>query len=150
MKKHIAALVAAAVVAHSTPLFAMEAESKAPAKKEAGPLLKASLNIPVDTNTEEAGPQEPPGTRDQRSWIERHPVWTGVIGGYAAGFGLTYLTTDEGGIPGQGAAALFWGGVGAGIGALLGWAISRNQDDDYSANRRRMAVAPSRLTGPPR
>lgn len=149
MKRIIAALLAAAVVAQSTPLFAMEAEATAPGKQEAGPLLKASLNARVDTNRDEAAPQESPAARDQRSWIERHPVWTGAIGGYAAGFGLTYLTTDEGGIPGQGAAALFWGGVGAGIGALLGWAISRNQDDDYSANRRYMAVAPSRLTGRP-
>ena len=72
----------------------------------------------------------PAAKQDDRSWVERHPVWTGAIAGFATGFSLTYLVTDEGGIPGPGGPALVWGGVGAGIGALAGWGVGRNRDDE--------------------
>jgi hypothetical protein len=72
--------------------------------------------------------------RDDRSWIERHPVWTGAIVGFGAGFGLTYLATHDDRdefikVMSPGAAGLFWGGVSAGVGALAGWGIGRNHDE---------------------
>lgn len=70
------------------------------------------------------------------SWLERHPVWTGAIVGFSAGFLLTYAAThdsDKGEllkVMSPGAGAMFWGGVTAGVGALAGWAIGRNRDDE--------------------
>ena len=69
---------------------------------------------------------------EERSWVERHPVWTGAMVGFGVGFGVTYLAThdsDEGEllkIMSPSAAGVFWGGVCAGVGALAGWSIGRN------------------------
>lgn len=69
-----------------------------------------------------------------RSWVERHPVWTGVFVGFAAGFLLTYAVSheDENALltpVDSGGPALVWGGLGAGLGALAGWGIGRHTDD---------------------
>jgi hypothetical protein len=71
---------------------------------------------------------------DDRPWVERHPVWTGAIAGFGAGFLLTYAVTNDDDdelikVISPGAAALFWGGVSAGVGALTGWAIGRNRNN---------------------
>ena len=66
----------------------------------------------------------------KRPWIERHPVITGALVGFGIGVGLTYATApdkDEVFLTpiSAGSAALVWGGVTAGLGALAGWGISR-------------------------
>lgn len=133
----IAALVVAIVAGHAAPALAETVDGKGAAAPQAGPLLRASLrpNIVLKDRAQAVRTTQTTGRDQQRSWVERHPVWTGVIAGFGAGCGLTYLTTDEGGIPGRGAAAIVYGGIGAGIGALIGWSVGRNQDDDYLANR---------------
>jgi hypothetical protein len=54
--------------------------------------------------------------------------------GFAAGFLLTYAVgEDEHALlrpVDPGGPALFWGGVGAGFGALAGWGIGRNREKD--------------------
>jgi len=72
--------------------------------------------------------------RDDRPWIERHPVWTGAMVGFGAGFALTYVATHDDRdefikVMSPGAAGIFWGGISAGVGALAGWAIGRNDDE---------------------
>jgi hypothetical protein len=69
------------------------------------------------------------------NWMERHPVWTGAIIGFSAGFLLTYAVAasddhrDELFTPvGPGGPALVWGGLTAGVGALAGWGIGRSRD----------------------
>jgi hypothetical protein len=68
----------------------------------------------------------------RRPWIERHPVLTGTVAGFGIGFGLTYAIAhddrDEFLTPvSTGAAALFWGGISAALGALAGWGVGRSR-----------------------
>ena len=102
---------------------------------QAGPIRTAAQNAGTRLALE-AAPNHHPAQpdRDDRSWVERHPVWTGAMVGFGAGFGLTYLTTHDDRdefikIMSPGSAGLFWGGVCAGIGALAGWAIGRSDDE---------------------
>ena len=134
MKTIVAALLIAAVVAHGRPVFASVPESQPAANQTPGPLLKASFRPRFEVKPRPR--QDAQDARDGRSWVERHPVWTGAIAGFGAVVGWTYLMTEPGGIPSRDGPALVWGGVGAGVGALIGWSIGRNRDDDYSANRR--------------
>ncbi len=102
---------------------------------QAGPIRRASLNagarLAVEaTRNRHAAQSE----RDDRPWIERHPVWTGAMVGFGAGFALTYVATHDDRdefikVMSPGAAGIFWGGVSAGVGALAGWAIGRNDDE---------------------
>ena len=131
MKRLIAALMVALVALNGAPAFAESSDRKPAPVRQDGPLLKASLkpNLPPPSHAE-ARQTSQPAKHDDRPWVERHPVWTGAIAGFATGFALTFLVTDEGGIPGPGGPALVWGGVAAGVGALAGWGIGRNRDDE--------------------
>jgi hypothetical protein len=69
----------------------------------------------------------------KRPWVERHPVITGALVGFGIGVGLVYLSAqddrEEFLTPiSAGSAALVWGGVSAGIGALTGWGIGRARE----------------------
>lgn len=106
-----------------------------------GPLLKASLakepqkHFRADAASSSRRPATDDDTQDTGSWMERHPVWTGAIIGFSAGFLLTYavaasedhsrqlLTPVDATGP-----ALIWGGTAAGIGALAGWGIGRGRE----------------------
>jgi hypothetical protein len=125
----------------ATASFAVPAASstRTPRFQEPGPLLKASTsNESYKILRAEARVMR--SKQDQgiskRSWVERHPVWTGALIGFGVGSLLTYAAThdsDKGEllkVISPGAAALFWGGVSAGVGALAGWSIGRNRDDD--------------------
>ena len=126
-----AALAADGPLATQRPPTASTASPASPA----GPLLRASLNAGTELAVEAAAnrhaAQRDP---DDRPWVERHPVWTGAMVGFGAGFGLTYLATHDDRdefikVMSPGAAGIFWGGVAAGVGALAGWAIGRNHDE---------------------
>ena len=109
---------------------------------EPGPLSKASLRKdPQKQFRAEARPSSRPSAdgdnQDNRNWMEKHPVWTGAMVGFSAGFLLTYAVAasdhhqNEVFTPvGPGGPALVWGGVTAGIGALAGWGIGRNRDSN--------------------
>jgi hypothetical protein len=131
MKRIVAALTVAMMAVHTAPAFAETRERKPEPMRQDGPLLRASLrpNIPPPSRTE-ARQASQAAKRDDRSWVERHPVWTGAMVGFGATAAMIYLSTDPGGIPGRETAVLVWGGVGAGIGALAGWGIGRSQDDE--------------------
>ena len=106
------------------------------ATSQAGPIRKASLAAGTRlavTATWNRYPEQSVD-RDDRPWVERHPVWTGAMVGFGAGFALTYAATHDDRdefitVMSPGAAGVFWGGVCAGVGALAGWAIGRNRDD---------------------
>ena len=108
-----------------------------------GPLRRASLArgpwaVSSEPATNRGGQDQDPGVvpaPDTRSWAERHPVWTGAMIGFSAGFLLTYAVAasddhhNEFLHPvGPGGPALVWGGVAAGVGALAGWGIGRGQN----------------------
>ena len=106
---------------------------------QSGPIRAASLNgNTLHTylgETTSAGRSIQDSMVEKDSWVERHPVWTGAVAGFSAGFALTYLATHESDkgelltVMSPGAGALFWGGVCAGVGALTGWAVGRNRDE---------------------
>jgi len=131
MKRIVAALTVAMMVVPAAPAFAETRDRTAAPVRQDGPLLKASLqpNIPPPSRTE-ARQAAQGAKRDDRSWVERHPVWTGAMVGFGATAAIMYMSTDPGGIPGRETALLVWGGVAAGIGALAGWGIGRSQDDE--------------------
>jgi hypothetical protein len=130
--------LAADGVAATRPASIAEAVKAAPV---AGPIRTASLSSDPHTIqaertrwTRRPSQDEQDVEKDYRSWTERHPVWTGAILGFTAGFGLTYLAAHDNNDdaflkvidPGMG--ALVWGGgVGAGLGALVGWGIGRDE-----------------------
>jgi len=108
---------------------------------EPGPLLKAALaKDPQKHFRAEAGPALKSFTSDDNNqnsgnWMERHPVWTGALIGFSAGFLLTYAVAASEDRRQQlftpvdpGGPALVWGGVAAGVGALAGWGIGRSRD----------------------
>lgn len=68
--------------------------------------------------------QRPPS--DTKSWMERHPVWFGLIVGAGVGAGLGAASCGDGCFPiGASGAALVGSWYGAGAGALIGWGIGR-------------------------
>ena len=131
MKKLIAALMVGLVALNGAPAFAETSDPKPEAVRQDGPLLKASLkpNLPPPTRAEVRQAAQP-AKQDDRSWVERHPVWTGAIVGFGAMTAMIYMTTDPGGIVSRETGVIVWGGVAAGIGALAGWGIGRNKDDE--------------------
>jgi hypothetical protein len=56
---------------------------------------------------------------EEKSWRQRHPMAFGALLGFGIGFGFTVFaaTGDETNFP---IAVLFFGGIGAGIGVLIG------------------------------
>jgi hypothetical protein len=151
VKKQIATFCCLMMI-QSSVLIAGETGKTAPQPSAAvtgsnmGPLRRASLDktawaIPSKPASNRRHDQDPAAAApapDTRSWVERHPVWTGAMIGFSAGFLLTYAVAasddhhNELFHPvGPGGPALVWGGVGAGIGALAGWGIGRSQHDGY-------------------
>jgi hypothetical protein len=111
-----------------------------------GPLRRASLSIATPAMLRDPRWIERPARADrpsrQGSWMERHPVLAGALVGFGTGFLLTYAVAHHDDdellqVISPGAAATFWGGVGAGIGALAGWGVGRNRDDGPSPDDQR-------------
>ena len=67
--------------------------------------------------------QSPPETK---RWMERHPVWFGLIVGASVGATWGALSCRDGCFPiGAGGAAMVGSWWGAGPGALIGWGVGR-------------------------
>ena len=108
------------------------------AAPQARPLRRASLSKETQTILRAetrwaARPIQNDGS-DRGSWMERHPVWTGAMVGFGAGFLITYASTYNDRpefiqIMSPVDGATIWGGLSAGVGALVGWGIGRNRDD---------------------
>jgi hypothetical protein len=94
--------------------------------KDAHSIMRTETRLAVRPS-QDCGP-------DRRPWMERHPVWAGALVGFGAGALLTYAASQDHGDElfkniSAGGAALVWGGVSSGVGALAGWGIGRNRDD---------------------
>lgn len=150
MMKRIAALSCCLALVQGSVVAAKD-EMKTPpapvtasdvnAAPQVGPLRRASLSkdtqtmLRVDTRWA-ARPIQTSSSDDEGPWMERHPVWTGAMVGFGAGFLITYAATQDSGrelftVISTGAAATIWGGVTAGVGALIGWGVGRNRDEGY-------------------
>jgi hypothetical protein len=67
--------------------------------------------------------QSPP---ENKSWVQRHPVWFGLIVGAGVGAGWGAASCSDGCFPiGAGGAAIVGSWYGAGAGALIGWGVGR-------------------------
>jgi hypothetical protein len=150
MKKQIATFCCLMVI-QSSVLVAGEPDRAVPQSSMSithhessnGVLRRASLSktpwtMPSQTDWNRRQDAAPAADPDPRSWVERHPVWTGAMVGFAVGSVITYAATggsnkdqlfDFSGL--RTGAVLVFGGVSAGIGALAGWGIGRSQDDAY-------------------
>jgi len=109
------------------------------AAPQVGPLRPRSLtddaHAMLRAETARAVRPLPDCGHDRGTWMERHPVWAGALVGFGTGVALTYAMAHDNGDElfksiSTGSAALFWGGVSGGVGALAGWGIGRNRDDD--------------------
>jgi hypothetical protein len=71
--------------------------------------------------------QQPAEESDR--WMERHPVWFGLIVGASAGAAIGALSCTKDCFPiGASGAAIVGSWWGAGPGALIGWGIGKNRD----------------------
>ena len=138
MRSRIVAMVVCIALGHASVSVA-EGPAKAVVSRSTGareqlsegPLLKASRETSrLNLNDERVAAERRAQTtdRDDRPWMQRHPVWTGALIGFAAVYGLTMLTGEDG-IVGRHGPALLFGGIGAGVGALAGWGMSRSDDN---------------------
>lgn len=141
MPKRIAALVCCLALLHSSIVTAQtvvderrtNVDDRAVTDAYDGPLRRASLTQPPATQRSDAGTSRSNPSDPQGSWMERHPVIAGALVGFGIGVGFVYAFArddrEEFITPiSTGAAALFWGGVSAGVGALAGWGVGRNRD----------------------
>jgi hypothetical protein len=63
---------------------------------------------------------------ESKSWMERHPVWFGLIVGAGVGAAWGAASCSDGCFPiGAGGAAMVGSWYGAGAGALIGWGVGR-------------------------
>ena len=146
MAKRIAAMVCGLSIIHGS---VCSAQSPAPGDgpnaravpvidtidKYDGPLRRAaSIRAPFSTpRASRATGKMWDDAGAKRLWIERHPVLTGAFVGFGIGVGLTYASAQDDRKElftpiSTGGAALVWGGVSAGVGALAGWGIGRARD----------------------
>lgn len=104
---------------------------------------KSLLKVAHAVLREEAASAIPPlpDCEARGTWMERHPVWAGAMVGFGAGVLMTYAITHDSNegellkVMSPGAGAMIWGSVSAGVGALAGWGIGRNRDDDGCRDR---------------
>jgi hypothetical protein len=122
MRKLIAATIVG-LLASSAVLFAQDTEPTVSPTITAG-MRDAMRVTSVRYEFRQAVPQTAPP--ETKPWIERHPVWFGLIAGASAGAAWGALSCHDGCFPiGPGGAAMVGSWFGAGPGALIGWAVGR-------------------------
>jgi len=122
MRKLIAATIVG-LLASSAVLFAQDTEPTVSPTITAG-MRDAMRVASAQYVFRQAAPQTAPP--ETKPWIERHPVWFGLIAGASAGAAWGALSCHDGCFPiGPGGAAMVGSWFGAGPGALIGWAVGR-------------------------
>jgi hypothetical protein len=128
MREPIAAILAgllscSSAVAAEPPLLlpsAVGVPEKEPAQR---PLVLEIRILSQMGSLQTASQQSPP---ENKSWMERHPVWFGLIVGAGVGAAGGAASCSDGCFPiGAGGAAIVGSWYGAGAGALIGWGIGR-------------------------
>ena len=119
MRRLIAALLAS-LLASSATVFATEPGGIAPASMDKAIRIHSSNAAVRQTDAQQSAEEDKP-------WIERHPVWFGLIAGAGAGAAWGAFTCRDGCflVGGPGGAAIIGSWFGAGPGALIGWAAGR-------------------------
>jgi hypothetical protein len=133
MRKPIAAILAgllscSSVVAAEPALLlpsAVGVPEKKPAQRPLAPeTLREEIRIASrDGSLQTAAQQSRP---ENKSWMERHPVWFGLVVGAGVGAAWGAASCSDGCFPiGAGGAAIVGSWYGAGAGALIGWGVGR-------------------------
>ena len=125
MRKLVAASLVA-LMASSSVIFAAE-ELEQSTRPLATSAAREAMRV---AKTSSALRQTPAGQSapEPERWMERHPVWFGLIVGAGIGASWGALTCREGCFPlNAGGAAMVGSWWGAGPGALIGWAVGRSQ-----------------------
>jgi hypothetical protein len=78
--------------------------------------------VRLATMSPRASASQPP--RQERNWVARHPVLVGTLAGAGVGLGYVAANGCASGDYSCGGLVLFFGGTGAGLGALGGLAAS--------------------------
>jgi hypothetical protein len=134
MRKPIAAILVgllscSSVVAAEPALLlpsAVGVREKKPAQRPlALDTLREEIRIASrDGRMQQAAAQQSPP--ESTKWMERHPVWFGLIVGAGAGAAWGAASCSDGCFPiGAGGAAMVGSWYGAGAGALIGWGVGR-------------------------
>ena len=98
---------------------------KKPAQRPLAPeTLRERIRIASrDGLVQTAAQQAPP---EDKTWMERHPVWFGLIVGAGVGAAGGAASCSDGCFPiGASGAAMVGSWYGAGAGALIGWGVGR-------------------------
>jgi hypothetical protein len=86
--------------------------------------MRVAQGRPFDFAHASTVSQAPPP--DNRNWMERHPVWFGLIAGAGAGAAIGAASCGDGCFPiGTRGAAMVGSWYGAPVGALIGWGAGR-------------------------
>ena len=134
MRKLLAAtlvgLLSCSSVAAAEPALPVPSGSGVPEKKPAQrpfaleTLREQSRIASQGWRMQTAAQQQPPP--EDKSWMERHPVWFGLIVGAGVGAAWGAASCSDGCFPiGAGGAAMVGSWYGAGAGALIGWGVGR-------------------------
>ena len=86
--------------------------------------LREQIRIASRDGSLQTAAQQSPA--EDKSWMERHPVWFGLIVGAGVGAAWGGASCSDGCFPiGAGGAAIVGSWYGAGAGALIGWGVGR-------------------------
>ena len=127
MRKLIAAVFV--LMTTSPVVFAAERDTVVPlaAKPLVSAVAREAMRVALAPHAVRQTPPAQSPTEEKR-WMERHPVWFGLMVG--AGVGATWgaLSCRDGCFPiGAGGAAMVGSWWGAGPGALIGWGVGRSK-----------------------
>jgi hypothetical protein len=125
----LAGLLSCSSVVAAEPGLLLPSGFGVPEKKPAPrPLAFENLREQIriasrDARLQTAAPQPAP---ENKSWMERHPVWFGLIVGAGVGAAWGAASCSDGCFPiGAGGAAMVGSWYGAGAGGLIGWGVGR-------------------------
>jgi hypothetical protein len=125
----LACLLSCSSVAAAEPALLLPSAVRVPEiKRDQRPLALEALREEIrivsrDGSLQRAAQQSPP---ENKSWMERHPVWFGLIVGAGVGAAWGAASCSDGCFPiGAGGAAIVGSWYGAGAGALIGWGVGR-------------------------
>jgi hypothetical protein len=88
--------------------------------------LREEIRIASRDGLRQTAAEQPAG--EPKRWMERHPVWFGLLVGAGVGAAWGAASCSDGCFPiGAGGAAIVGSWWGAGAGALIGWGIGRSK-----------------------
>jgi hypothetical protein len=133
MARWVVAVVCCLLVGQST-LYGAQDPDRYGAGAPSRTLLQSALSTASKTPLRaEAAPVVRVSSSQDGNWLQKHPIMAGALIGFGAGFGLAFAAAENNQHStslSPGVSALLYGGASAGVGALIGWGVERNRNDD--------------------